>query len=552
MFCFQCQEALNNTGCTQKGVCGKTDEVASLQDLLILITKGLSFWSTRARQLGLEVDESVDRFVLEALFITVTNVNFDPDDIDRRIDQAFDLRDALRKRVTEAESEPASTSLPDAATVARIDSRKERLDKAAADGVLASEDPDIRSLRELVTYGIKGIAAYADHAYVLNHTDPKLYSFMQEALAATLDDSLSVDHLVQWVLRTGDNCVSVMALLDEANTSTYGHPEPTQVSTGTKAGPAILVSGHDLLDMEEILKQSEGRGINVYTHGEMLPALAYPELKKYDHFKGNYGSGWWNQQKDFDAFNGAIVMTTNCLQKPRNSYQHRLFNTGLVGWPGVAHIPNRIDGQPKDFSPVIDKALSLKPGLEKTDGITITIGFARNTLLDNADAILDAINSGKLKRFVVMAGCDGRQNTREYFTEVAKQLPQETAILTAGCAKYRYNKLQLGDIDGIPRVIDAGQCNDSYSLAYTALKLKEILNLDDINDLPISYDIAWYEQKAITVLLALLSLGVKGIRLGPTLPAFLSENIARVLVEQFDIKPVTTPQADIEAMMQGN
>ncbi|MBN1542680.1 hydroxylamine reductase [candidate division KSB1 bacterium] len=555
MFCFQCQETLNNSGCTAHGVCGKDAETAALQDMLVFAAKGISYWAQKGRSLEVS-DPAVDLAVIRALFTTVTNVNFDPDAIAKKIESAFALRDALRSRVIDAHRRKTGASfnlpIPDPASWTWQDDRQALLGKATSSGVLACEDEDIRSLRELVVYGVKGIAAYADHAYVLKHSDSDLYRFIHDALAATLDDTLSADDLVGWVLKTGEYAVRVMALLDEANTSAFGHPEPTQISTGTEPGPAILVSGHDLQDLYELLRQTEGKGVNIYTHGEMLPALAYPKLKQFSHLKGNYGTSWYNQQKEFEAFNGAILMTTNCLQKPRSSYRDRLFTTGLVGWPDITHIADRGANGEKDLNPVIAKALSLAPGLEKTEGKTLTIGFAHEAILSHADAILAAVNSGKLKRFVVMGGCDGHQKSRNYFTEVAEQLPADTAILTAGCAKYRYNMLDLGSIDGIPRVIDAGQCNDSYSLAVTALKLKEILGVDDINDLPISYDIAWYEQKAVTVLLALLYLGVKGIRLGPTLPAFLSPNVVKVLVEKFAIRPIETPETDVAAMMAGN
>jgi hydroxylamine reductase len=415
---------------------------------------------------------------------------------------------------------------------------------------LSTENEDIRSLRELLTYGLKGIAAYTDHAYILQKFNDKILHFLQDGLVATLDDNLKAEDYVGLVMEAGKYAVEAMKLLDEANTSRYGNPEITEVYTGTLKGPAILVSGHDLLDLEEILIQTEGKGINVYTHGEMLPANAYPGLKKYKHLVGNYGTSWFRQQKEFAEFNGAIVMTTNCIQKPLESYKDRIFTTGLVGWPGVKHIPNRTDGKPKDFTPVIEKALELG-GLEEKQGKKIVIGFGRNQLAQLADTVVEAVKAGKIKRFVVMAGCDGRIKEREYYTELAKKLPKDHVILTAGCAKYRYNMLELGDIDGIPRVIDAGQCNDSYTLAVTALKLKEVLGLDDINDLPISYDIAWYEQKAVAVLLALLYLGVKHIRLGPVLPAFVSPNVLKVLVENFDIKPIKNVEEDLEAIIQG-
>lgn len=512
MFCYQCQEALQNQGCTVQGVCGKTDETANLQDKLIYLLKELSLRG------GQGTKETVDRFIIEGLFTTITNVNFDPGRIAALIERAKLLL--------------GEVSFP-------------------AEGyVLAEKNPDLRSLKELLIYGLKGLAAYADHAYLLNYKDETIFDFVRQALASTLNPRQTADELVGLVMKAGEFGVKAMALLDKANTETYGRPEITEVETGTKQGPAMLVSGHDLLDLEEILKQTADKGINVYTHGEMLPAHAYPGLKKYKHLAGNYGTSWYNQQKEFQEWNGAIVMTTNCLQQPRDSYKDRLFTTGLAGWPGVVHIADRKAGRPKDFSPAINKALVLG-GIDEQPGKKLTIGFARDTVLGLADKVISAVKSGAIKRFVVMAGCDGRQKEREYFTELAKGLPNDTVILTAGCAKYRYNQLDLGTIGGIPRVLDAGQCNDSYSLAVVALKLKEAFGLKDINELPVSFDIAWYEQKAVIVLLALLYLGVKGIRLGPTLPAFVSPNVAKVLVEKFNIKPVASVTADLEAIAAG-
>lgn len=415
-------------------------------------------------------------------------------------------------------------------------------------GVLETKDEDIRSLRELLVYGLKGIAAYTDHAYILRQSDDSIIAFLQEGLASTLDDSLDADKYVKLVLKAGEFAVKAMALLDKANTDNYGNPDVTSVYTGTLDGPGILVSGHDLLDLDELLKQTEGKGINIYTHGEMLPANAYPGLKKYSHLVGNYGTSWYNQQREFEEFKGPIVMTTNCIQKPKDSYMDRIFTTGLVAWPGVGHIPNRVDEKPKDFSPVIAKALEIGD-IGARPGKQIIIGLAHDQLARVSDKIIDALKSGAIKKFVVMAGCDGHSNAREYYTELARKLPQDTVILTAGCAKYRYNMLDLGDIGGIPRVVDAGQCNDSYSLAVTAMKLKEAFGLEDINDLPIEYDIAWYEQKAVAVLLALLYLGVKGIRLGPVLPAFLSPNVVKVLVDNFDIKPIKTVEEDLASIL---
>lgn len=551
MFCYQCQEALDNKGCTKAGVCGKTDDVANLQDLLIYILKGISLWGVKARNLGVKEAE-VDQYVMEGLFTTVTNVNFDADRMMDLIRQGFKLRNKISQafltRYRSTHGSAFQEEMHDAAVFTIKDSRDEYLKKAQQVGVLSTANEDIRSLREMLIYGLKGMAAYLDHAVILGQNDDEIMAFLQEGLAATLDDSLGVDDLVGLTLKAGNMGVKVMALLDTANTSRYGKPEITQVSTGTQAGPGILVSGHDLLDFEEILKQTEGTGVKVYTHGEMLPANAYPEFKKYSHLAGNYGTSWYNQQKEFSEFNGAIIMTTNCLQKPRNDYKDRLFTTGLAAWPDVTHIKDRETGKTKDFSPAIKKAQELG-GLEEKPGKTLTIGFAHDTLLSVADKVVDAVKSGAIKRFFVMAGCDGRFPERRYFTELAEKLPKDTVILTAGCAKYRYNMLDMGDIGGIPRVIDAGQCNDSYSLAVTALKLAEVFQLSDINDLPISYDIAWYEQKAVIVLLALLALGVKGIRLGPTLPAFISPNVAKVLVENFQIKQIGTVEEDLSEMM---
>jgi hydroxylamine reductase len=557
MFCYQCQETASNKACTRVGVCGKTAEVAALQDALVWLLKGLSFYGVKARELGIS-DPEADLFVAEALFTTVTNVNFDPQQIVDRSLEAIAYRDRLAEAFETAYEEkhgkPYTGERPEPATwqpeSGDID---EFLPLGTEVGVMADPDldEDIRSLRELLIYGLKGIAAYADHAYILEHTNEDIMAFLQEGLAATLDDEATVQELVDLVLKCGEMGVETMALLDEANTGTYGSPEPTQVNIGVKEGPAILISGHDLRDMEELLKQTEGTGVNVYTHGEMLPANAYPAFKKYDHFVGNYGGSWWRQKTEFEKFGGAILMTTNCLVPPKDSYKDRLFTTGVVGWPGITHIPDRQNGEPKDFSPVIEKALASDSPEPLEEG-SIPVGYAHATVLSVADQVIDAVKSGAINRFVVMAGCDGRFNSRDYFTDVAKALPSDTVILTAGCAKYRYNKLDLGDIGGIPRVLDAGQCNDSYSLVVIAKALADAFGLDDINDLPISYDIAWYEQKAVLVLLALLSLGVKHIRLGPTLPAFVSPNVLDVLVEHFDIKPTTTAEEDVPAIVAGD
>ncbi len=550
MFCYQCQETVRNEGCTVRGVCGKSPEVSHLQDLLIWLLKGISYWNVKARAVGAG-DPAAGLFVAEGLFLTITNVNFDPESYVEWIRKAVAHRDALRAVVTARGAAPAdppamATWTPQVYTAAALDL------KGQAVGVMADPalDPDVRSLRELLIYGMKGLAAYTDHAYVLEHTNDDLLAFMEEALVATTDDALSVQDMVGWVLRCGEMGVEGMRLLDEANTSTYGHPEPTQANIGVRPGPAILISGHDLRDLDELLQQTAGTGVNVYTHGEMLPANAYPAFKKYAHFVGNYGGSWWHQKEEFESFGGAILLTTNCLVPPKDSYKGRLFTTGLVGWPDVPHIPDRAPGQPKDFSAVIAKAKESGEPQALEEG-AIPIGFAHHTVMSVADKVIAAVQAGAIKRFVVMAGCDGRFKERNYYTEVAQALPQDHVILTAGCAKYRYNKLKLGDIGGIPRILDAGQCNDSYSLAYIALQLKDALGLDDINALPISYDIAWYEQKAVLVLLALLSLGVKHIRLGPTLPAFLSSGVVKVLVENFDIMPIATVEEDVAAIVAG-
>jgi len=548
MFCYQCEETVNNTGCTIQGICGKDHRVANLQDLLIFILKGISVYGVKARELGVSKDEA-DIFVAEGLFSTLTNVNFDAARFKKLIKEAFEVRDEVKNVFLGAHkakhgNEDFTGVLPEAATWYYDGDIEDFINKGREVGILSEPNEDIRSLRELLIYGLKGIAAYTDHAYILGFKNAEILAFLQEGLAATTDSSLSADVLTGLVLKAGEFAVKAMVLLDKANTARYGNPEVTEVCTGTKEGPAILVSGHDLLDLEEILKQTQGAGVNVYTHGEMLPANAYPGLKKYKHLTGNYGTSWWNQQKEFDAFNGAILMTTNCLQRPKTSYNDRIFTTGLAGWPGVKHIPDRASGAAKDFSPVIEKALVLG-GLEEKPGKKITVGFAHQATLGVADKVVEAIKQGAIKKFVVMAGCDGRRKEREYFTEIARKLPKDSVILTAGCAKYRYNMLDLGDIGGIPRVIDAGQCNDSYSLVVIAKKLAEVFGLKDINELPIAFDIAWYEQKAVCVLLALLYLGVKGIRLGVNLPAFVSPAVLKVLVEKFAIKQIGAVEADV-------
>ena len=548
MYCFQCQETAKNQACTVKGVCGKPENTADLQDLLIYVCKGISVYGEKLKEQG-SVDRDAARFICKALFTTVTNVAWSDDAIIDRIREAVKVREAVREKAGSAVSEP----LPDCATWQPGD-KEQILAKAKSDEVriTATENEDVRSLRELLVIGSKCIAAYADHAAILDHEKDDIYGFLMEALASTTRE-LSTDEMINMVMRAGDTAVSTMALLDAANTGAYGNPEITEINIGVRNKPGILISGHDLKDMEELLKQTEGTGVDVYTHGEMLPANCYPAFKKYDHFVGNYGGSWWHQNKEFESFNGPLILTTNCLIpiKKDNSYLDRLFTTGVVNYDGAGHIADRPAGGVKDFSPAIEMAKKCQPPEEIESG-KIMGGFAHNQVLALADKVVDAVKSGAIKRFVVMAGCDGRQKDRAYFTEVAQNLPEDTVILTAGCAKYRYNKLDLGDIGGIPRILDAGQCNDSYSLAVIALKLKEAFGLDDINELPISYDIAWYEQKAVAVLLALLSLGVQGLRLGPTLPGFLSPNVANVLVDKFNIKPIGTVEEDIAAMMAGN
>lgn len=540
MFCYQCQETVKNEGCNIKGVCGKTEETANLQDLLVYVLKGLSIYAEKAKAAG-TLDSKYGRFTIEALFATITNVNFDNDKIIELIREALKLRDELGKKY-------GATGLHDSA-VWFSDDVNEFKKKAAEVGILSIENEDVRSLRMLLIYGIKGIAAYAEHAAVLGFEDEKIYDFIREALISTTRD-LSVDEMVALVMRAGECAVATMALLDKANTSTYGNPEISKVNIGVRGNPGILISGHDLKDMEELLKQTEGTGVDVYTHGEMLPANSYPAFKKYSHFVGNYGNAWWKQNEEFESFNGPILMTTNCIIPVKDSYKDRIFTTSVVGYPGIKHIPPRTKGGTKDFSEIIALAKKSAPPKELEKGELVT-GFGHNQVLALADKVVDAVKSGAIKRFIVMAGCDGRHKSRGYYTEVAEALPKDTVILTAGCAKYRYNKLALGDIGGIPRVLDAGQCNDCYSLAVIALKLKDVFGLKDINDLPISFDVAWYEQKAVAVLLALLHLGVKGIRLGPTLPAFASQNVLKVLVENFNIKPITDPKTDVEAMVKG-
>lgn len=536
MFCFQCQEALKNQGCTVNGVCGKKDSTAKLQDMLVYVCKGIADVLDNANKLNKEAAH----YLFKAMFTTITNVNFDDEFILNIIKDGLRLKKLLIGKY-------GVNNLHEAGSWYSEDNN-EIFKKAEEVGVLSIENEDIRSLRELLIYGLKGIAAYGDHALILGYEDDEIYKEFITLFASTLKD-LSVEEMVANVLKAGELAVKVMALLDKANTETYGNPEITKVNIGVRNNPGILISGHDLRDMEMLLEQTKDTGIDVYTHGEMLPAHYYPTFKKYTHLVGNYGGSWWKQKEEFKKFNGPILMTTNCLVPPDDSYKDRVFTTGNVSYPGLKHI-NADENGKKDFSEIIEMAKKCSPPEELETGEIIG-GFAHNQVLQLADKIVDAVKSGAIKRFIVMAGCDGRHNEREYFTDVAKKLPMDTVILTAGCAKYRYNKLDLGDIGGIPRVLDAGQCNDCYSLAVIALKLKEVFGLESLNDLPLSFDIAWYEQKAVTVLLALLYLNVKGIRLGPTLPAFLSPNVAKVLVEKFDIKQINGVDSDIEAMMQG-
>ena len=548
MFCFQCQEAAKGTGCTVKGICGKTDDVANLQDLLVYVLKGISFYSTKARANGIE-NASVNHFIMDGLFVTITNANFDRQAIIAKIQKGLAIRSQIAEEVKNAGLLIDATVLPDVATwTGKTEAEFDQ--KALTVGVLTTLNEDIRSLRELLIYGIKGMAAYAEHAFNLGHQDVAVHAFLQKGLLATLDDSLGVNELVALVLECGQYGVQVMALLDKANTTAYGNPEITKVNLGVSTNPGILISGHDLKDMEELLAQTEGTGVDVYTHSEMLPAHYYPKFKQYKHFVGNYGSSWWHQRQDFETFNGPVLFTTNCIVPPLTnaSYKDRIYTTGSAGLSGAIHIPARENGGKKDFSAIITHAKKTASPTEIETG-EIVGGFAHNQVLALADKIVDEVKSGAIRKFFVMAGCDGRMKDRNYYTEFAEKLPKDTVILTAGCAKYRYNKLQLGDINGIPRVLDAGQCNDSYSLAVIALKLKEVFELNDINDLPIAYNIAWYEQKAVIVLLALLYLGVKKIHLGPTLPAFLSPNVVNVLVENFGIAGITTADEDMKIFL---
>ena len=547
MFCYQCQEAAQNVGCTVRGVCGKTPEVAGLQDLLVYQLKGLSVLTKALRTQGVEVSYA-NRFIVDGLFMTITNANFDYERFVSTVRKGFDLREKLEARLAQL-----NVALPQSTTdilTWTADTAEEMEAKAAEVSVLATENEDVRSLRELVIYGLKGMAAYCEHAFNLNFEDAGVYAFMQDALVATTDDSLNAEQLTALVLETGKYGVQVMALLDKANTTSYGNPEITKVNIGVRNNAGILISGHDQKDMGDLLKQTEGTGVDVYTHSEMLPANYYPAFKKYEHFVGNYGGAWWSQVTDFETFNGVILFTTNCIVPPRKTagYAGRVYTTGASGFPGFKHIEDRVDGQPKDFSALIEHAKTCKAPTEIETG-EIVGGFAHAQVFALADKVVDAVKTGAIRKFFVMAGCDGRMKGRSYYTEFAEKLPQDTVILTAGCAKYRYNKLPLGDINGIPRVLDAGQCNDSYSLVVIAMKLAEIFKLNSVNELPIAYNIAWYEQKAVIVLLALLHLGVKNIHLGPTLPAFLSPNVAKVLVENFGIAGIGTVDEDLAAFL---
>ncbi|MFA0822433.1 MAG: hydroxylamine reductase [Methanomethylovorans sp.] len=561
MFCYQCEETLNGTGCTKNGVCGKKEDVADLQDDLMYVLKSIAFYNSKARANKLN-DEKTDEFMLDALFATVTNTNFCKADIESFINEGFEIKDGIKKKLLSAKviDEKSGSSFPRWIKEKLLGASPKAgeplplVAKVTADslvnintGILATENEDIRSLRELLIYGLKGMAAYAHHANVLGYKDDNISAFIEKALLATMDDNMGVAELVPLVLECGSMGVTTLALLDKANTTTYGNPEPTAVNIGVHDKPGILISGHDLRDLEQLLKQTQGTGVDVYTHGEMLPANSYPAFKKYDNFVGNYGGSWWKQKEEFEKFNGPILMTTNCIVPPKESYLDRIYTTGIVGFDGVKHITANKDGT-KDFSVIIEQAKQCKSPTQLEEG-TIMGGFAHVSALSVADKIIEAVKAGQIKKFVVMAGCDGRHKERDYYTEFATALPKDTVILTAGCAKYRYNKLDLGDIGGIPRVIDAGQCNDCYSLVVIAQKLAEAFGLKDINDLPVAYNIAWYEQKAVLVLLALLSLGVKNIMLGPKLPAFVSPNVLNVLVQNFNIMPNTTVGEDMKVLL---
>lgn len=553
MFCFQCQETAKNSGCTIKGVCGKPEETANIQDMLLFVLRGMGFYGQHLKELG-QPDRTHDEFVLKGLFATITNANWANSRFVAMIEEGLKRRDSMKIAFLAAyrtkTGHDYKDAIPDEATW--TGTAADFAEKAKSVGIQRTGNEDVRSLREMLIIGLKGIAAYAEHAAVLGYRKDEIADFMYEAMASTTRN-LPVDEMIALVMKAGQTAVTTMALLDEANTATYGHPEITEVNIGVGTNPGILISGHDLKDMEELLKQTEGTGVDVYTHGEMLPANTYPAFKKYPHFVGNYGGSWWHQLDEFESFNGPVLLTTNCLVPLRktSTYLDRLYTTGVVGYDGSRYIPDRTANGAKDFSSLIAQAKNCKSPTELESG-KIIAGFAHSQVLALADKVVEAVKSGAIKRFIVMAGCDGRHTSRQYFTDVAAKLPKDTVILTAGCAKFRYNKLNLGDIGGIPRVLDAGQCNDSYSLAVIALKLKEVFGLDDINKLPLSFDIAWYEQKAVAVLLALLALGFKGMRLGPTLPGFLSPGVAKVLVEKFDIKQIGTVEEDVAAMMAGN
>ncbi|MHA1848457.1 MAG: hydroxylamine reductase [Promethearchaeota archaeon] len=556
MFCYQCQETSKNQGCTIRGICGKAPQTNNIQQAALYLVRGISFWSTKARQLGI-TDGDVNVYIAKILFSTITNANFDDSWFLKKIEEGFGLKERIKRAFLEEykkrEGKDFDGDVPDAANWSLDDpiGSGDQVAKVGKDNdPLSIEDEDIRSLKELILYSLKGMAAYMDHAHALGYEDDEIWGFMQETLAAFLDTSKTVDDFLKLVDETGKVGLKALKLLDDANTNTFGNPEPTKVSIGVRPGPGILISGHDLLDLYELLKQTEGTGINIYTHGEMLPANAYPKLKDFKHLAGNYGGAWWKQKKEFESFNGPILLTTNCLVPPKDSYFDRLFVTGNVGYPEAKVIVDREPGKSKDFSEIINLAKKLNGPSEIEKG-EITIGFARNSLQTSLDSIMAAIKAGKIKRFIVMAGCDGRHKERKYYTEVASKLPPDTVILTAGCAKYRYNKLDLGEIDGIPRVIDAGQCNDSYSLVLTALAIAKEVGEKDVNNLPISFDISWYEQKAVLILVVLLHLGIKDIRLGPTLPAFLSPNVVKIIVDNWALKPITEPEKDIESMMNG-
>jgi hydroxylamine reductase len=545
MFCFQCQEAAREIGCTVKGVCGKTEDVSNLQDLLVYVSKGVSFFAHTAHEHKIPCDFA-DTYVFEALFVTITNANFDDEKIIEKIQEGQKVR-ANVKQLLQKHGIAIPEKLPKEATI-ESNSVEQLVAQSLLVGILNEKNEDIRSLKSLILIGVKGMAAYVEHAHNLGKRKESIFGFMHKALAATTQTDISVDELIALTLECGSYGVQVMELLDSANTSAYGNPIITKVNIGVRNNPAILISGHDLKDMEELLKQTDGTGVDVYTHSEMLPAHYYPAFKKYTHFVGNYGNAWWKQKVEFESFNGPVLFTTNCLVPPSESYKSRVYTTGASGFKGCVHIPERVNGNPKDFSVIIAHAKQLPAPTEIETGEIIG-GFAHNQVMQLADKVVDAVKTGAIRKFVVMAGCDGRLKSREYYTEFAQKLPKDVVILTAGCAKYRYNKLELGDINGIPRMLDAGQCNDSYSLAVIALKLKEVFELNDINELPIAYNIAWYEQKAVIVLLALLSLGIKNIHLGPTLPAFLSPNVAKVLVESFGIAAIGSVDEDMKIMM---